>query len=950
MKIEVSVNQGDSTKKRGDLLEELAKKLLEAQNYLVETEIRKTGMEIDLLCTHKTNSKQIYVECKAYKEDNKIQSNVIKNIVGIKSIENYNEVWLITTSQLGKDAKGLKEKLEKGGQSSEFTFYTPEKLLEALQDSNTICDVNIVKNSIETKLNSKHKLGEHLLLITEYGYFWAVEYLEGGKPISVFIAYAKDGKLVEDIVLLDNLSKTDTSINHYNFKKNLDIIESQDETYYPIVKQHSIKLNDVYLKKINDTGIKLTHPNKNELVLEDIFVYQDLQDIEDNKKSRFSSEKLLTLGEYKRSMIFGEEVSGKTSLIATLQKEYSKKDFIPIYVNAQFIKSSEYKKFESILVKNFKKQYLELTDKEIKEILLKDKDKLIILIDNFEDLGIKKHLYKTLFLEMLTTTFSNILIFSDDSAEMEIMTKKDLKDKLVDFEFYKIKEYGYRLRDKVIEKWLNIGVEEVLLDNHLLEKKDEISKILETIIGNKFIPTYPLYIITLLQQIESGTNSNLGGSAYAEFYNYLIVQAMSSTQIKPDELDFYHSYLSYIAYHYFIDNRRELEELEICKLHDNYSNEYHKKNFTEVYKNLVSAKLIVENNGYYSFGHNYIYYFYVAKYLSDNMDKRGKAEAINEQINMLTKRLYRIEFANIIIFLIHHSKTRAEMIIDKIMEEARIIFEDIAPSTLSKDELVNINELVSEEIKLVLESKSPHEHREKILEAQDNVNEDETSSDNGTVPQYNEDIQELDIFGKINLSMKLIEILGQITKNYYGSLSKTDKKEILTELINLGLRNLNLFIKQFSEYRDLLEQDIQEKIKKKGLTSQADIEKASKKIIFNFTELITIHFIKRISTNISSKNLFDDIESLSLDTEALKLIDMATRLDFTGGLNKDKIFSLSEEFSKNNNSIPKELLRFFVIEHLHKFDVEYKKKQEICDKLNISVAIQKNILAKKVTK
>ena len=60
--------------------------------------------------------------------------------------------------------------------------------------------------------------------------------------------------------------------------------------------------------------------------------------------------------------------------------------------------------------------------------------------------------------------------------------------------------------------------------------------------------------------------------------------------------------------------------------------------------------------------------------------------------------------------------------------------------------------------------------------------------------------------------MKLIEILGQITKNYYGSLSKTDKKEILTELINLGLRNLNLFIKQFSEYRDLLEQDIQEKI------------------------------------------------------------------------------------------------------------------------------------------
>ncbi len=91
MKIEVAVNKNDTTKKRGDLLEELAKKLLEAQNYLVETEVRKTGMEIDLLCKHKVNSKEIYVECKAYK-NNKIQADVIKNIVGIKNIEGYNEV------------------------------------------------------------------------------------------------------------------------------------------------------------------------------------------------------------------------------------------------------------------------------------------------------------------------------------------------------------------------------------------------------------------------------------------------------------------------------------------------------------------------------------------------------------------------------------------------------------------------------------------------------------------------------------------------------------------------------------------------------------------------------------------------------------------------------------------------------------------------------------------
>jgi len=88
MKIEVSVNHGDSTKKRGDLLEELVKKLLEAQNYEVTTELRETGVELDLYCTNKANKhKTIYVECKAFR-DKKIDANIIDNLIG-KKTQNY---------------------------------------------------------------------------------------------------------------------------------------------------------------------------------------------------------------------------------------------------------------------------------------------------------------------------------------------------------------------------------------------------------------------------------------------------------------------------------------------------------------------------------------------------------------------------------------------------------------------------------------------------------------------------------------------------------------------------------------------------------------------------------------------------------------------------------------------------------------------------------------------
>lgn len=945
MKIEVAIKDGGTSKQKGDLLEELAKKILEIQNYSVTKELRETGVELDLYCEHNANkNKNLYVECKAYREKN-IDANIIYNLIGKKTSKKYNEAWLISTSEFGKEAQGV---CKEESSNKDFTFYTPDKLLEALLKSKTLLNYEIPKKEIEKQIYDIKKLGECLLLITEYGYFYLFEYKEGGGAKDVFVADASNGEIIRDNGLLKKIKITDNSYKKFSFNANNKFFFKQNLSCIADENNNIFKINEEYLKKINDTGIKLTHRNKSELTLSDIFVYQDLRDLEHSNKNAINSEKLLNTANYPKCIIFGEEVSGKTALICVLQKRFYDNNLIPIFIDAKKIKSSELEKFKLLLKRNFSKQYIQ----ENTDLFLEEKEKLVLIIDNYEAIAIKKQEYKSAFLEMISKNFNKVLIFSDDSAEMEIMTKAVYKEKLEDFKFLKIKEYGYKLRDKMIDKWLNIGQRETISDNQLLDQKDEVSKILETIIGNKFVPTYPLYIITLLQQIEAGSTGNLGGSAYAEFYNFLIIQALGTTKIKPNELDFYHTYLSFIAYNFFIMERKELDKGEMESLHKKYSEKYHKKNFSEVYTNLLNAKVIKENNNFYTFGHNYIYYFYIAKYMSDNMEKRDESKNINKQIDSLMKRLYRTEFANIIIFLIHHSKTRAENIIDKILHEAKNIFKEINPSTLSKEELNSINELVTEEIQLVIEDKNPHEHRQKKLELQDEVKElkDKSTTEEENLPNYNEDIKELDVFGKINLSMKLMEIIGQISKNYYGSLTKKDKNLLLSEVCDLGLRNLNIFIQKFSEYRDMLKKDIKEHISKKNISSSHDIEKISRKIIFDFTELICIHFIKKTSSCISSKNLFEDIHSLSSESIAMKLIQTVTKLDFSGGLNKDMIEKLNIQFTKDRNFIPKELLRYFVVDHLYKFDVEIKKKQEICSKLNIGIETQKNIIYNKTNK
>src|SRR5690606_15165129 len=128
MKIEVALQKSSSTKERGDLLESLAEKLLSAQSYEVIKEIRFTAVELDLLCRHKISGKEIYVECKAYRDKN-IDANILKNLAGTLVFKDYAEAWLISTGEYGKEAKGFANewKAKPKDQATRLSFYDPEK-------------------------------------------------------------------------------------------------------------------------------------------------------------------------------------------------------------------------------------------------------------------------------------------------------------------------------------------------------------------------------------------------------------------------------------------------------------------------------------------------------------------------------------------------------------------------------------------------------------------------------------------------------------------------------------------------------------------------------------------------------------------------------------------------------------------------------------------------------
>jgi hypothetical protein len=205
---------------------------------------------------------------------------------------------------------------------------------------------------------------------------------------------------------------------------------------------------------------------------------------------------------------------------------------------------------------------------------------------------------------------------------------------------------------------------------------------------------------------------------------------------------------------------------------------------------------------------------------------------------------------------------------------------------------------------------------------------------------YNEDIQELNLFGKINLAFKMMEILGEIIKNYSGTLDGNIKEKMIIETHSLGLRALkslmDLFNKEHHNLMDLLKNMVE---KKKHVTEDKIAEDVAR-IVYGIATNVSSNIIKKIAKATASKDLktlIHEILERDKDNNAKLLLAQAIELDFENGLNIKNIEALNKYFKDEKNSVCNTTLKKLVLDHLYMYDVTYDKKQSICKKLDINM-------------
>jgi hypothetical protein len=490
------------------------------------------------------------------------------------------------------------------------------------------------------------------------------------------------------------------------------------------------------------------------------------------------------------------------------------------------------------------------------------------------------------------------------------------------------------LRSSLIDKWYSINDEYATNPELIGQKVRHAEALIDDIIRRSYLPSSPIFILTMLQGVDAAQPVDAGAASYGYLYQVLIMDRLAHGR-KDMTVDRKVGYLVELAYYIFKKQIKGLSETEFELFHLAYCKDYPSVDRGAIFEDLDQAGILEVYDGQYRFKYPYFYYYFVAQYLARHIEE----EEARRCIISLCDHFDREEHSNIWLFLAHQS--RAQFLLDTIAGYARSFFSGIAPPKFSEDieflqclydkvpELVYINKTLDE---------IRHERRQRLDESGKNDNDVEDTDLDGKPGDTDPKKAALRLVRDLKAAVRTLEIMGQIVKNFAGSMKTDLRYKLVKECYELGLRIVGNILQIWQGAGEQFISEILSVVLEKNanLETKEELEKKIKAFIFYFCETIAFGIVKRISQSVGCKDL-TDIYKRVLDenpTNAYKLVDLSVKLD-SAALPINDVLRLEEDL--RDNIFCKRVLCRLVLAHFHLFKSAYATKQTICGKLGIKM-------------
>ena len=677
----------------------------------------------------------------------------------------------------------------------------------------------------------------------------------------------------------------------------------------------------------NTDLLSKAHSQKEEILLEHIFVYPELaeyNDLREYEKKRNSENLLEDFHAHPKILIAGENHSGKTTLCKKFYAELHHKNFVPIYISDG---NNSYRgKIEKKISDAFREQYS--NDETLLEEI--DLDRVVLLIDDFHLAKNKERLLQTL------TPYRHQIIIVDEIFGLNLQDENLTSS----FKHFEIEKFNPTLRNKLIRKWLELtesGHDASQNMNAFYQNIDQKTELVDSAlgksIGSGIMPAYPFFILMVINTYETFAkplDQEITSQGYC--YQALIYAYLIKRGVKNDEIDTYVNFLTELAFYLYQSEKRELSLHEFENFISQYKGQYNLPVAEKtLLANLQATKMFSSDNfNNYSFCYPYLYYFFVAKYLADHL------EECKDTVCHIMNNLHKNDYAYIAVFLSHHSKHI--FILKKIIEIASSLFQKYTPFTLTRDELGFFDRQADMIVQAVLPEASnlSEQERKQDLIVQDKLEELNENE------ETNDDDDDDELVRELRRSIKTVEVMGMVIKNRAGSLEKDKLESVFKEGMSVHLRVMQSFVELVKneeaqqEVVEFIQNRLSLRARNKGKNPDRDkLMVMSRAIFWNINFFVLYSIITKIIHSLGSDKLTAIIETVCdrEGTPAAFLVKHGILMWYNKNLQLDCITDRikSDDFSE----VTKTILNYRIVDHCRTHSVNYKEKQKIESKLGI---------------
>ena len=687
----------------------------------------------------------------------------------------------------------------------------------------------------------------------------------------------------------------DYSDNLYSMKKERRVNLNQER------KMDEFRHNSDFLKSLKRMSIPIHNSENVKMTLDEFFVYPDLERI--NKRQLkvdedfTDSSSIIEDSQYHLVMLEGDDQCGKTSLLNMYYLRFVDKYMYPIIIQGKNLINDN---LDKIIGKAFDDQYCS-EDKE--KYLQNGMEKKILIVDDFDECPLNDTCKKKL-IDQFLNRFSKVIITTKENEN--VASSYFLMEKKKTLAAH-IKPLGHVKRNELVKKfYLTYDVNSSSIQKQaLLERVKAGFDMVENFLGKEYIPSFPIYILSILLSNTKMQNSSLEQTS---------------------KIDRYYNVLTNLAYHIYKKNGRPISEDDFSQFYDKYQEVYYSQSYKEVKSNLLKCNLLrCTDDYYYKFSYNYIYYFLVAKYMAENMHCKDGLD----DIMTLCENIHDEQKANILIFIAHHIKN--PQFVEATQLALMSALDNQKPVSLNRDDdyyklLNEICESLKKEIVKPTEEIDPEREREKILQKRD--------ENERLIPDDKVDPNSLPIeIQNMNKSLRSIEVVGQIVKNRQGSLPKPDIKTMVMELYGAAFRTIGYFGTIIESEREHVIEDVISN-KKEGIPNSEIIKK-----IDSFLELSSLNFclfvFSKVINSVGSKELRATFSQIAdeIGTPAAKLVSFSIISCFSK-LAIPELESLVNELK--DNPVAMSIIRARVRSYLYNNHVNFSDRQKIINTVNLN--------------